>query len=124
MPHVPRTQPTPRVQVKSGLVRQRKWTTAIEGSRDVVEWAAYSTSFLLTGARHSNTPPRPHASCRSRPCPGPCLPQPGCRDAGGAAAEGQPSALQPWPRNLLAVARSHTHRSPTHRTPGSSSCAW
>lgn len=36
-------------KVKSGLVRQRKWTTAIEGSRDVVEWAAYSTSFLLTG---------------------------------------------------------------------------
>ncbi|KAL4457963.1 hypothetical protein ABPG75_012828 [Micractinium tetrahymenae] len=36
-------------KVKTGLVRQRKWTTAIEGSRDVVEWAAYSTSFLLTG---------------------------------------------------------------------------
>ena len=41
----------PRVQVKSGMVRQRQWSTAVEGARDVTEWACFSTSFLLTGER-------------------------------------------------------------------------
>ncbi|KAI7843775.1 hypothetical protein COHA_002673 [Chlorella ohadii] len=36
-------------KVKVGLVRQRAWSTAIEGTRDVAEWALYSTSYLLTG---------------------------------------------------------------------------
>ncbi|KAI3436879.1 hypothetical protein D9Q98_006287 [Chlorella vulgaris] len=36
-------------KVRSGMVRQRQWSTAVEGTRNVTEWAAYSTSFLLTG---------------------------------------------------------------------------
>jgi hypothetical protein len=40
-----------RLQVKSGMVRQRQWSTAVEGARDVTEWACFSTSFLLTGER-------------------------------------------------------------------------
>lgn len=32
-------------------MRQRRWSTAVEGARDVAEWASYSTSFLLTGER-------------------------------------------------------------------------
>ncbi|PSC67454.1 Qa-SYP3 Sed5p Syntaxin 5-type isoform A [Micractinium conductrix] len=36
-------------KVKDGMVRQRRWSTAIEGARDVMEWACYSTAFLLTG---------------------------------------------------------------------------
>lgn len=36
-------------KVKVGLVRQRAWSTAIEGTRDLSEWALYSTSYLLTG---------------------------------------------------------------------------
>lgn len=31
-------------------MRQRAWSTAIEGTRDLSEWALYSTSYLLTGA--------------------------------------------------------------------------
>lgn len=31
-------------------MRQRTWSTAIEGTRDLSEWALYSTSYLLTGA--------------------------------------------------------------------------
>lgn len=41
--------PSVAPQVKGGLVRQRRWSTAIEGVRNLTEWAALSTSFLLTG---------------------------------------------------------------------------
>lgn len=106
--------PTAR-QVKTGLVRQRKWTTAIEGSRDVVEWAAYSTSFLLTGGRRVGARPQlAQGGCRSPwqpawPCaaamraPGLCCPTavPHC------AACGQDGALLP---GLQAASRSLCQR--------------
>ena len=37
-------------KLKRGIAEQQQWGVAIEAVRDVVEWASYSTSFLLTGA--------------------------------------------------------------------------
>ena len=36
--------------VKRRMAQQRLWSTVLDGARDSAEWAACSTSFLLTGA--------------------------------------------------------------------------
>jgi hypothetical protein len=78
------------------MVRQRRWSTAVEGARDVTEWACYSTSFLLTGVCA-----RVAAQLRAHPCPAlvlrtpPCPPAPRTEFLPAAGSEAD-WRLPPW----------------------------